>query len=181
MMSFYFLLCYIFLAWRCVFHDPEQFPKATIIRKIIHSVAIFFLMWTCWNWVFTMTWIVLHPHQWVEYLIHKPKPYPVALDATFQLLGSVVGPVGTVCCYFTLRGYEKARRVLLLLLPLIYFMGLYGSLAKFIQVHNVPSLPVFALGALFGSVPFLFVFVFYRHPKVIKAFFITDNNHSRQT
>jgi hypothetical protein len=107
----------------------------------------------------------------VEYLIHKPKPYPVAWDATFQLLGSVVGPVGVLCCYFTLRGYDKARRVLLWLLPLIYLIELYAALAVFIQVHDIPPLPVVVLAALFLGIPFLFILIFYRHPKVIESLF----------
>jgi hypothetical protein len=118
-----------------------------------------------------MIWIFLHPHQWVEYLMHKAKPYLVGLDAMFQLLGSIIGPVGTLCCYFTLRGYEKARRALLFLLPLVYLVELYAGLAVFIQVHNVPPLPVVLVGALFLCVPFLFILLFYRHPKVIKSLF----------
>lgn len=169
------------MVWKYVFHDPQRFSNATIIQKIIHSLTLLLLAWICWQWVFTMRWILLHPHQWADYLIHKAKPYPVAWDATFQLLGSVVGPVGTLCCYFTLRGYDKARRILLLLLPLIYLVELYAALAVYIQVHNVPRFPVFALGALIGSVPFLFILIFYRHPKVIKSLFTIDEKTELDT
>jgi hypothetical protein len=118
-----------------------------------------------------MTWIVLHPHHWMEYLIHKAKPYPVGFDAAFQLLGSIVGPAGTLCCYFTLRGYKKARQVLLLLLPFIYLADLYVEVVKYIQVHQIPPFPVLVLGALIESIPFLFIFAFYRHAKVIESLF----------
>jgi hypothetical protein len=174
-----FLVLYLYMVWKYVFRDPGRFPNATITQKIVHSLALFLLAWVCWGWVSTMIWILVHPHQWVEYLIHKAKPYPVSVDAVFQLLGSIVGVVGTLCCYFTLRGYDKARRILLLLLPLVYLIDLYVQFVKYVQVHNVPPVPVMVLGALFESVPFLLILIFYRHPKVIESLFTGVGSHEQ--
>ncbi|HTQ51447.1 MAG TPA: hypothetical protein VMJ12_12105 [Candidatus Acidoferrales bacterium] len=170
-MDYFFLALCLYVIWKYVFHNPEQFPNATTIQKIIHSVTLMCLACACWGWGFTLIWILLHPHQWVEYLTHKAKPYPVGFDEAFQLLGSIVGPIGVLFCYFTLRGYDKARRVLLVLLPLIYLVELYAEFLQFTQAHNIPPLPVLLFGALLLSTPFWFILIFYRHPKVIKSLF----------
>lgn len=171
-MDYFFLVICLYVIWKYVFHHPEQFPDATTAQKIVHSISLMCLAYACWEWTFTLRWILLHPHQWMDYLIHEAKPYPMGFDAAFQLLGSIVGPIGVLCCYFTLRGYSKARRALLWLLPLIYLMELYGSLAVFIQTHSGAPFSIVVLTALILGVPFLCILIFYRHPKVIGSFFL---------
>jgi len=170
-MSYIFLLFCLFVVWKYVFRDPGQFPHATVVQKIIHSVVLLMLFWGCWGWVFTLKWILMYPHRWVEYLTQTPRAYPAAFDALFQVVGSIVGPTGALCCYFTLRGYDKARRLLLALLPAIFLADLYAEVATFTRVHGLPSFPVFAIGTLLLSIPFWFILGFYRHPRVVESLF----------
>lgn len=169
-MWYLFLFLFIYLVWKYVFRKGV-FPDVKIIYKLVHSVAIFYLALRCWGWIFTMFRIVLHPHEWLDSLKQETRFYSVNVDIAFQSLGAIVGLVGTLWCYFMLRGQERARQFLPLLLPSICIIDCYQAIADVIRVHHMQPLLALTFGCLIGIIPYLFIFVFYRHPRVIESLF----------
>src|SRR6266568_4983375 len=118
-MSYLSLFLLVTLVWRHVFRNGVL-PNVTMRLKIAHALAFIFIACICWYNFSLAIWIILHPLRWLPALAQQQHVYPTWIEIVFQSVESTIGSAELFCCYFTLRGRERARRLMLRLLPVIF-------------------------------------------------------------
>ena len=156
-------------SWKYVF-SKGSLASVSLKLKLIHAGAFIFISLICFESVRLAMWILEHPTQWKQSLSQARQFYPLWVDVVAQLSESVIGPISLICCYFVLKGSEKARRLFLLLLPIIYLLFCYHGLQAGVRHYGGFSPRIFVLMGITG-IPFAGVFIFYSRPFAIIALF----------
>ena len=168
---------FLYLIWRYIFRNRTVFPKATILQKIIHAAVLFYIALICWERLFVASQIILETHHWLDSLNNAQHPYPMWIDAVLQIMEAIIGPIGLICCYFMLKGRERARQVFLIILPFIYVFDCYRGVAISLRLYHVnPISFIMILGSIM-AVPYAVIFIFYSRSRLITALFNGANLH----
>lgn len=143
--------------------------------KIKHAIAFIFIAYICWDNFSLAIWIILHAQRWLPALAQEQHHYPTWITIVFQSVESTIGSAELFCCYFALRGRERARRLMLRLLPIIYACFSYHGVKVGLSFNTDVVLLVFAV-LVTTAVPFAAVFFFYTRASVIGALFSSGDN-----
>jgi hypothetical protein len=169
-MHYLHILFFVCLLWRYVF-KPPAFPKASLIQKLLHSAALFYIGLGCWSRTFVTWSIMLEPAKLLHSLQLEKRFYPLWIDIVIQPLAAIVGPAGLFCGYWAMRGREKHRRLLLALIPFMYLVDCYFVARKSFQLLPAHAGRISFIACFITGVSYCAIFLFYRDSGVIHAFF----------
>lgn len=164
------IFVFLYFIWKYLFRD-SPYPNATLTQKLLHSAAFIYVGCRCWWGLYLVPNIIFTPVQWFRTIADSHGVFPIWVEAAVQASRAFVGSAGLLFCFRTLRGVDAARRKLIALIPFLYTIDCYLEFEFCLRHYAQRAILVAFFASLLLALPYLAVFIFYRRPSVIRAFF----------